>query len=95
MKIFKHHGVGVVMPANMACCGIPALASGDTQSLVKLAKINLLEDIFITVVDTANKPVHPSAKRRGKEISVGTKSAMEKELASEMLRKTSETRENK
>ena len=54
-----------------------------------------LEDIFITVVDTANKPVHPSAKRRGKEISVGTKSAMEKELASEMLRKTSETRENK
>lgn len=44
LKIFKHHGVGVVMPANMACCGIPALASGDTQSLVKLAKINL--DIF-------------------------------------------------
>ena len=32
LKIFKHFGVGVRIPANLACCGIPALASGDTKS---------------------------------------------------------------
>ncbi len=54
-----------------------------------------LEDIFITIVDTTSKPTRPSAKRRGKEITAGTKGAIEKELASEMLRKTSENLESK
>ena len=35
-------------------------------------------------------PSRPSTKRRGKEVTVGTKGSMEKELASEILRKTAE-----
>lgn len=41
LKIFKHFGVGVEIPANMACCGIPALASGDAKSFTSMAKQNL------------------------------------------------------
>ncbi len=50
-----------------------------------------LEDIFITIVDTTNKPIRPSAKTRGgKSVSPGTKGAFEKEYASSILRKTAE-----
>ncbi|CAK7057447.1 MAG: Lactate utilization protein A [Desulfovibrio sp.] len=29
LKALRHHGVGICFPADMACCGMPALASGD------------------------------------------------------------------
>jgi glycolate oxidase iron-sulfur subunit len=35
LKVFAHHGVGVFMPAGLACCGMPALASGDQEGEVK------------------------------------------------------------
>lgn len=41
LKVLDHHGVGVFMPEAQACCGIPALASGDTQSYEKLVRLNL------------------------------------------------------
>ncbi len=41
LKILTHHEVGVYMPAGQACCGIPALASGDYESYNKLLKHNL------------------------------------------------------
>ncbi|MDR0466854.1 MAG: (Fe-S)-binding protein [Deltaproteobacteria bacterium] len=31
LKIFAHHGAGVYMPSGLACCGMPALASGDRE----------------------------------------------------------------
>ncbi|MFW5488123.1 MAG: (Fe-S)-binding protein [Desulfovibrio sp.] len=40
-KVFKHHGVGVFMPNGQACCGIPALASGDRESFAVMVKKNL------------------------------------------------------
>ena len=40
LKIFKHFGVGVEIPANMSCCGIPALASGDVESFTTMLKQN-------------------------------------------------------
>lgn len=43
LKIFKHFGVGVRIPKNLACCGIPALASGDVPSFQKM----LVHDIDI------------------------------------------------
>lgn len=43
-KIFAHHGVGVVIPESMACCGIPALASGDVGSFKSMLAQDL--DIF-------------------------------------------------
>jgi len=44
LKVMEHHGVGVYMPPNQACCGIPALSSGDTATFQKLVAHNL--DIF-------------------------------------------------
>lgn len=41
LKVLKHHGVGVFLPEGQACCGIPALSSGDKQSYDKLVRENL------------------------------------------------------
>jgi len=41
LKVFNHHGVGVFLPADQACCGIPALASGDMDSYLTLVRENL------------------------------------------------------
>ena len=40
LKVLEHHGVGVFMPKGQACCGIPALASGDQDTFDSLAAIN-------------------------------------------------------
>lgn len=44
LKALNHHGCGVYMPKGQACCGIPALSSGDTDTFDKLVKANV--DIF-------------------------------------------------
>ena len=41
LKVLTHHEVGIYMPSGQACCGIPALASGDKGSFDKLVKRNL------------------------------------------------------
>ncbi|MFO7717180.1 MAG: (Fe-S)-binding protein [Desulfohalobium sp.] len=41
MKVLEHHGVGVYMPSKQACCGIPAISSGDKQTYDKLVRQNL------------------------------------------------------
>jgi glycolate oxidase iron-sulfur subunit len=41
LKVLDHHGVGVYMPAGQACCGIPALSGGDTQTFKDLVRLNL------------------------------------------------------
>jgi len=40
LKVFRHHGVGVFMPADLVCCGLPALTSGDTEAFTRLAVLN-------------------------------------------------------
>lgn len=41
LKVLKHHEVGVFLPEGQACCGIPALSSGDKDSYMKLVRENL------------------------------------------------------
>lgn len=41
LKVLRHHGVGVVMPSKLTCCGIPALASGDRTGFVLETRKNL------------------------------------------------------
>jgi len=41
LDVLSRKGVGVYMPANQACCGIPALSSGDTQTFDKLVAHNM------------------------------------------------------
>jgi glycolate oxidase iron-sulfur subunit len=43
-KVLAHHGVGVFMPKGQACCGIPALASGDRKTFDELLAHNA--DLF-------------------------------------------------
>jgi len=45
LKIFTHHGVGVYLPSGLACCGMPALASGDQEGAVKqiIASVDVLK----------------------------------------------------
>lgn len=41
LKVLAHHGVGVFLPDHQACCGIPAVSAGDTQTFRKLVRHNL------------------------------------------------------
>jgi glycolate oxidase iron-sulfur subunit len=41
LQVCDHHGVGVFMPHGQACCGIPALSSGDRETFEKLVAINM------------------------------------------------------
>ncbi|MEG2139758.1 MAG: (Fe-S)-binding protein [Bilophila sp.] len=41
LKVFDYHEVGVYMPTNFACCGIPALASGDREGFEKMVMQNV------------------------------------------------------
>jgi glycolate oxidase iron-sulfur subunit len=41
IKVLRRRGVGIFLPEDQACCGIPALASGDRQSYESLVRQNL------------------------------------------------------
>lgn len=41
VKVLHHHNVAIYMPGTFACCGIPAVSSGDAQGMIKELKVNL------------------------------------------------------
>lgn len=41
LAVCDHHGISVYMPHNQACCGIPALSSGDRATFEKLVAMNV------------------------------------------------------
>lgn len=41
VDVLEHHQVGIFMPAGQACCGIPAVSSGDLQTFNRLIRHNL------------------------------------------------------
>jgi glycolate oxidase iron-sulfur subunit len=41
LKALRHHNVAVFMPARLACCGLPALASGDADGMILQVRTNL------------------------------------------------------
>ena len=49
-----------------------------------------LEDIFISIVDTTEKPTRPSARATKARVQRGSKDALERELAGEIVQKTKE-----
>lgn len=44
VKSCHHHGIGIFMPPNQACCGIPVLSNGDCKTFNKLVELNV--DLF-------------------------------------------------
>jgi len=41
IDVLTHHEVGIVLPENQACCGIPAVSSGDMKTFRSLLEHNL------------------------------------------------------
>jgi glycolate dehydrogenase iron-sulfur subunit len=41
VSALEHHGVGLLVPQEQGCCGIPALAGGDTKTFDELVRHNL------------------------------------------------------
>ncbi len=41
LKSLEYHGVGIFLPPDQGCCGIPALSAGDTATFDKLVRHNL------------------------------------------------------
>ncbi len=41
LKVLNYHGVGVYFPKQLACCGMPAIASGDIDGMIAQTKANL------------------------------------------------------
>ncbi len=41
VDVLSHHGVGVFLPENQGCCGIPAISSGDATAFNRLVRYNL------------------------------------------------------
>lgn len=41
IKALHYHKVAIYMPSSLACCGIPAVSSGDGQGMVNQLKVNL------------------------------------------------------
>ncbi len=41
LKVLDHHGIGVYFPKRLACCGMPAIASGDIDGMIAQTKANL------------------------------------------------------
>ena len=64
LKVFEHHGVGVFMPIEQVCCGVPSLASGDLKSYQDLVRMNLKVfgkgdfDYIITPCGTCTSAFH-------------------------------------
>lgn len=46
LKVFDYHEIGVFLSDNYACCGMPALASGDRQGFEKMVmhNVDILKD---------------------------------------------------
>ena len=41
IDVLTHHEVGIIMPENQACCGIPAVSSGDMKTFKRVLNHNL------------------------------------------------------
>jgi len=41
LEVLMHHSVGIFLPSGQACCGIPAISSGDGESFAKLVELNV------------------------------------------------------
>jgi len=63
VDVLTHHGVGIFMPENQACCGIPAISSGDTDTFRRLVRHNIRKfeagayDVLVTACATCTSTI--------------------------------------
>ncbi|WP_419660033.1 LdhB: lactate dehydrogenase, subunit beta [Desulfosarcina variabilis str. Montpellier] len=64
LRVLDHLGVGLFLPENQGCCGIPALSSGDLDTFGKLLGHNLARfaesdfDVLVTACATCTSTIH-------------------------------------
>ncbi len=63
LRALEHHGVGVFLPGNQGCCGIPAISSGDTRTFNDLVRYHLDKfesadfDVLVTCCATCTSTI--------------------------------------
>lgn len=91
MRTMEHHGIGMFLPGEFACCGIPALSCGDTAAFDKLVRYNLRKfatesyDFLITACATCTSTI-----KKLWPIMTGELSEQEREQVAAIASKTLE-----
>ena len=86
IRVLEHLGVGIYLPENQGCCGIPALSSGDLETFHKLLAHNLERfaagdfDVLVTACATCTSTIH--------ELWPMMADTAHREAAAEMARRT-------
>ncbi len=82
LDVFQYNGVGVFMPENQGCCGIPALASGDMPTFEKLLEyhINLFNQEDFDYLVTACATCTSTIKKLCPSIYEGKSSGIRKKI---------------
>jgi glycolate oxidase iron-sulfur subunit len=76
IKVLDHCGVGIYLPDNQGCCGIPALSSGDLPTFQKLLAHNLERfeagefDVLVTACATCTSTIHEVWPKMADEATV-------------------------
>ncbi len=84
IRSLEHHGVGVYLPEEFACCGIPALSSGDSVAFDKLVRYNLERfadepfDYLITACATCTSTIKKLWPVMAEELSPGAQEQVAK-----------------
>ena len=82
LKVFHHHHLSVIVPENQGCCGIPALAAGDVDTMKQLIfyHLNLFDayafDFLVTACATCTytiKKLWPMISDDDEGMRAGTK----------------------
>jgi glycolate oxidase iron-sulfur subunit len=87
VDVLTHHGVGIFMPENQACCGIPAVSGGDTDTFKRLVRRNIRlfqggrYDCLVTACATCTstiREVWPMMTASDQELHAGARRIAEK-----------------
>ncbi len=90
VKALEHNGIGIFMPREQGCCGIPALASGDVETFRRLVRYNLERfrpdefDFLVTACATCTSTIRKLWPQFADQLS-GEENSLVKELAEKTL----------
>lgn len=79
VEVLEHHGVSVIIPDGLACCGIPALSSGDSEGFRKLVEANVRVlkkqeyDYIVTACATCSATLHEFWRKYAGDLSEESK----------------------
>jgi len=94
LKVLRHHNVGVTMPTDFSCCGMPTLASGDREGFQKLLSNNIEVfnridpdnsiDYIISACPSCTETIHTWWPHYGKDLDEKSKEKLQNMSAKTM-----------